>query len=258
MGEPYGPHYGLGDRVSDYVLYDPWLEYSWPAPPPTLKVEPSNCTAKFLNQTFSINVTINNLSVGWKVVAVQFGLTYNATMLEVVNVSEGPFLKEAGDTSFVYIVDHHYLYGDYVLVRIMLQPNATGQWNTFPSGSGVLATITFRVISQVRGFDQRLGYITSIPSCNLTLVETTIISANDYEVAHYTEIGRCNILPTNIADINYDGIVDFKDLYAIAIGFGATPARPEWDPNLDLNNDGVIDIKDLYLVAMNYGWTQDC
>lgn len=25
MGKPYGPHYGLGDNVSDYVLYYPWL-----------------------------------------------------------------------------------------------------------------------------------------------------------------------------------------------------------------------------------------
>jgi len=25
MGHPYGPHLGLGDSVTDYVLYDPWL-----------------------------------------------------------------------------------------------------------------------------------------------------------------------------------------------------------------------------------------
>ncbi|MEM2130134.1 MAG: right-handed parallel beta-helix repeat-containing protein [Candidatus Bathyarchaeia archaeon] len=33
MGNPYGPHYGLGDPVSDYVLYDPWLKSAFVPPP---------------------------------------------------------------------------------------------------------------------------------------------------------------------------------------------------------------------------------
>ena len=257
-GEPYGPHYGLGDCVSDYVLYDPWLEYSWPAPPPTMKVEPSVYTAKFINETFSINITINNLSIGWKAVTLQFGVTYNSTMLEVVSVTEGSFLQQFGDTSFVYAVDYHHLYGDYVFVEFKILPNATGQWNVFANGSGVLATITFKVIHQVRGYDRRLGYVVPIPGCNFTLVETKIISADNYEVGHYTEDGYCEVLPTNIADINYDGMVDLVDFYAIASSFGETPDRPGWNPNLDINKDGVIDLADVYIAALNFGWEQHC
>jgi len=92
-GSPYGPHYGLGDNVSDYVLYDPWLGYSWPARPPTLKVEPSVYEAGLLNKTISIDITMNDLSAGYRVVAVQFRLCYNSTLLEFINATEGPFLK---------------------------------------------------------------------------------------------------------------------------------------------------------------------
>jgi parallel beta-helix repeat protein len=31
MGSQYGPNNGLGDGVSDYVLYDPWLKNPWPS-----------------------------------------------------------------------------------------------------------------------------------------------------------------------------------------------------------------------------------
>lgn len=32
LGNPYGPHLGSGDSVTDYVLYDQWLSTSWPPP----------------------------------------------------------------------------------------------------------------------------------------------------------------------------------------------------------------------------------
>jgi hypothetical protein len=56
-----------------------------------------------------------------------------------------------------------------------------------------------------------------------------------------------------LGDANGDGIVDIADIYAVALGFGETPDRSRWDPNLDINNDGIIDIEDIYIVAINFG-----
>ena len=63
---------------------------------PTIKVEPTSITAptSYVNETFSINVTINDVDVALKIIAVQFRLRYNTTLLEVVDVVEGPFLAD--------------------------------------------------------------------------------------------------------------------------------------------------------------------
>ena len=192
-GEPYGSNYGLGDRVSDYVLYDPWLEYSWPAPPPTIKVEPSSYQAKLLNETFSVNITISDLSVGWRVVGFHFRLSYNNTLLEVVNVEEGPFLQDPRwnlhGTFFISFVEDDGVYGPHIVVGSMLYPNDTGFWEAYPSRSGVIATLTFRVIYQERGYSVVEGYIKPPLTCNLTLIETILINDEEEEILHNIEHG---------------------------------------------------------------------
>jgi hypothetical protein len=173
MESPYGPHYGSGDSVSDYVLYDPWLEYPWSAPPPTIKVEPPICQMQMLNKTFSINITINDLNVGYKAIGVQFRLCHNKTLLEVVNVTEGPFLKDGAwnlhGTYFIYFVGSYTPYDPSIVAGVLLYPNATGRWNAFPSGNGVIATITFKSIYQERGLEK------PPLACDLKLVETLIV-----------------------------------------------------------------------------------
>jgi penicillin amidase len=227
---------------------------------PTMKVEPPVYTAHLLNETFSINITINNLGQNWKVVALQFRLCYNTTLLQFASATEGAFLKDARwnleGTFFACSLASDPPYGPNVLVGMLLYPNGTGQWNAFPSGSGVLATITFKVVYQPpRGYDKDLGYMIPIPECDLTLNATKIISAEGYYIPHNLQHGKYRILPANIADINYDGIVDISDIYAIALSFGETPDRPRWNPELDVNHDGVIDIADIYTAARNYGST---
>jgi len=91
-------------------------------PPPELRVEPTTYEATYPNETFDINITINNLDASWKTVSVQFRLCYNATLLEVVDVQEGPFLKDPRwnlyGTYFMKFIEPDGFYGPHVLVGI--------------------------------------------------------------------------------------------------------------------------------------------
>gem|GEM_PF-1929562 len=251
MGEPYGPHYGLGDNVSDYVLYDPWQGKI------KMQVEPPAYQAKRINETFTINITISDVNVNWKVIAVQFRLIYNATLLKVLDVSEGPFMAQAGDTLLMcFIEEEDIVYGDNIVVGILLLPNATGQWNVFPEGSGTIATITFQVIYQHRGIEN------PPLSCILQLIETKIIDTSLREIIHEEEDGYYEILPNNIGDINWDYKVDILDVGTAALAFGSTPEHERWNPIADITGpqgvpDSKVDIMDLALIASNFGWEQD-
>ncbi|MGB9778478.1 MAG: CARDB domain-containing protein, partial [Candidatus Bathyarchaeales archaeon] len=56
-------------------------------------------------------------------------------------------------------------------------------------------------------------------------------------------------------DINGDGKVDLKDVYAVAKAYGSFPGHPKWNPNCDINNDQKVDLKDYYTTCKNYGKT---
>jgi hypothetical protein len=63
-----------------------------------------------------------------------------------------------------------------------------------------------------------------------------------------------------VGDINADGRVDVKDVYAVARAYGTTSSGPNplgrhWNPHCDINEDGRIDMKDYYIVCRNYGKT---
>jgi hypothetical protein len=251
MGEPYGPHYGLGDNVTDYVLYDPWQGKI------VMRVEPPTYQAKRLNETFTINITINDVDAGWRVIAVQFRLIYNATLLKLLNVTEGPFMAQAGDTFLMCFVEEDDLvYGANIVVGILLLPNATGQWNVFPEGTGTIATITFQTIYQHRGIEN------PPLSCILQLTETKIINEDLREIIHREEDGYYEILPNNIGDINWDYKVDILDVATASLAFGSSPGHPRWNSIADITGpegepDGKVDILDLALIAINFGWIQD-
>jgi len=366
MGSPYGPHYGLGDNVSNYVLYDPWLEqyyptrdvaivevvpsklriaigetiqvnvtvrnegnaysetfdvklyydsnligtqtvtnlalgatekltFSWDTTgltpgdytltaiastvpdetdfldnsksveiragyPPTLNVVPSIVEAGKLNKTFSVDLTIDDLGEYWEVIGVEFRLSFNDTLLEVVNVTEGPFMQQFGTTFFIGKIEPETpLYSAHVLIGIVLLPPYPPE--EFPHGSGVLATITFKIIYQ----EKSLNPETTPPlTCDLELfimdhvITSPLVDLEKQRVP--CNLGpACNykIYPNHKADVNWDYYVGIDDITYTAEHFGSDPETwPErWDPECDVNGDNYVGIDDVVMVASNFGWT---
>jgi hypothetical protein len=220
--------------------------------PPTLKVEPPLVELNTAYQLFDINVTMNDLDADWNCTIVEFKLVYNGTLLEAVDVVEGPFPPLFGDTLFINYTEQ-FAGESYVLIGILW-------WDPdpFPHGTGTLATITFNATYQ--GRDPLVAL-----ECDLILADTLML--DEYwnvvvnEIPHYTEDGHYIIYSTHFADVNRDGKVDMKDIGAIALAFGTSPENPgdppRWNEAYDVNYDGKIDMKDVAIAARNFGWPYD-
>lgn len=226
-----------------------------PWPRPTMRVAPENYTAKMLNETFNIDVEVSNLHASlMKPVAVQFRLLFNSTLLEVESVTEGPLIREAGPTYFIYFVEYDDLiFGSNVIVGILLLPeNETGQYNYYANGTGTVATVTLKSVYQ------HVGLENPPITCNLTLAQTLILDENMENISYTIENwATYAILPNNIADINWDYVVDMKDIGIAARAFGSEPGHPRWNPICDINGDGKVDMRDIAVVAREFGWTPD-
>lgn len=99
-----------------------------------ISVSPSTVTVN-AGKNFSINVTISNVS---DLYAWQFALSWNTSLLNLVNATEGPFLKSGGsNTYFNYNLNAT---AGNLIADCTLLGNVPGV-----SGSGVLATTTFYV-----------------------------------------------------------------------------------------------------------------
>jgi len=154
----------------------PHLEVS----PPLIEYGPSPA----VGQEFDINILIKNLLIEWQLVGIDFRLSYNNTLLEVVSVTEGPFLPSFPNTPtppytfFTYTVEPvppnppppNIHVGEYLL------PNATGQWNNFPHGDGVVTTIRFRILHQ--------GFFPEVDTSPLNLYSITLIDSNSASIPY--------------------------------------------------------------------------
>jgi hypothetical protein len=109
---------------------------SYEAGAATISVFPSSITA-YVDQNVSIDVNVTGVSdlYGW-----EFKLNWTANILNSVNVTEGPFLKSDGNSTFFY----YYLNATagQITVDCTRLGNILGV-----SGSGVLASIKFNVKS---------------------------------------------------------------------------------------------------------------
>jgi hypothetical protein len=139
-----------------------------PLPEPTIAVTPNLYTAAHVNQHFPIDITINDLAAQWKLVKAGFKLTYDPTVLNILNVTEGNFMNSFDTTTFTVTLG-----SNYVKVNVSLN-SVLGP--VYPSGTGTLATILFNA--------------TGTPGrCALTLSETNMLDFEAKPVLHEVQSG---------------------------------------------------------------------
>jgi hypothetical protein len=139
---------------------------------PTLSVNPAESHAQ-VGATFTINFRVSDVSGlhGW-----QLELWFDPEILEAVGVSEGDFLKSAGTTLFLgesNINNEAGVVGPIGSVLFVAENGA--------SGSGVLATLTFR--AEAEG------------SSGLVLENTTLLDSEGSSIAHAAENGSFSTSP---------------------------------------------------------------
>ncbi|MEM1589127.1 MAG: cohesin domain-containing protein, partial [Candidatus Bathyarchaeia archaeon] len=127
---------------------------------PHLEVEPNvqvHGPEYAIGKEIKVNIDIKRLHFAWKLVGIEFRLNYDPTVLEVVEVAEGPYFGGYAPygTWFQSYIEPDY-WGPHILVGTLILPNASGVWNPpFPGAewgmlgeNGTLAIITFKIKRQ--------------------------------------------------------------------------------------------------------------
>jgi hypothetical protein len=56
-----------------------------------------------------------------------------------------------------------------------------------------------------------------------------------------------------LGDINFDGVVNMRDISEAAMAFGESPDKPRWNSHADVNRDNQINMWDIALIAQDFG-----
>ena len=162
-----------------------------------LSVAPSEYYATKVGEVFQINVTLEVLNETAQIVGVDFRISYNDSILEVLNVEEGPFFKKftqgPSGTFFVYYIEDETVLPNgtvippHIIIGALIFPNETGQYpGPFPNGSGTIAMITFKAIqhSPVKPLN-----------CTFEFFDTMVVNAKGEYLTAESEDGYYEIAP---------------------------------------------------------------
>ncbi|MGA3191948.1 MAG: cohesin domain-containing protein [Candidatus Bathyarchaeia archaeon] len=104
-------------------------------PGTVVAVDPTASTVK-LGQTFGININITDVT---GLLGFDFQLSYDATVLKLVDIQQGSFLKSVGSTLVINLTTNGVIW----LAVAVYSPQPLSSAN----GSGVLATATFKAVA---------------------------------------------------------------------------------------------------------------
>lgn len=144
------------------ILIAAYFLVSKPATATMVSVEPGSIT-QAVSQDFTVNISVSNVNdlYGW-----ELKFTWNSSILSLVRVTEGGFLKSQGQTFFTYNNT-----ASYVLVDCTLLGNVSGI-----TGEGILASIQMHVNGQ--------------GSCNLVLYDVKLINSIEQTIDNTLNSGH--------------------------------------------------------------------
>ncbi len=197
---------------TEYTVTNPSLDYAF------------SKTPIHIGDTFTLDIRAEDVInlAGW-----QFDIAFDPTVLEVINVSEGDFLKTGGGTTFFQggSIDN--------AAGKITGLNAARLSSQGVGGTGTLLQVRFKAKAigetelALRDFEFAASTGDSIP-------------AGPHEI-HITIEGQLTT-----GDVNRDGRVSILDLVLVAQQLGK---RVSAGSAVDVNGDGVVSILDLILVS---------
>jgi len=238
-------------------------------PETTVFVDPKESNVEE-GQTFSVNISIANVS---GLLGFDFLLSYTITILQLVSIEEGPFLKSVGPTLMINLTTE-----GQVWLAVALY-NTQGQLIS-ANGSGVLATATFKAIAVG---ESSLGLFSKdpfkpdevklatdpppddvVPIPNVAIDGHVVVSPDPPPPVPPDPVPPDPPAPlppdpqdpinmTILGDVNVDGKVDMKDVGIVARLFQVPPTDTLWNSSCDINIDGKVDMKDVGIVAKHFG-----
>jgi hypothetical protein len=162
---------------------------------PTIYVYPSTYVAAHIGENFSININIKDVTEEMQLIGVQWKLEFNTTILEVLNVAEGDFLKNCAaaagpdyGTYFYWIQEEDHVLSFTLYYKFPAPPTV------FPEGSGSLAIITLNATHRPTEAEPKA-------SCTLKLTNTMLLDFDEEEIAHNIEDGYYEIKPLSFPSV---------------------------------------------------------
>jgi len=142
-----------------------------------ITVTPPTYTASYLGEQFMITIDVANITNLYRF---EFKLSYNTTLLDVLDIEEGTFLKLFGET-IIEKIEIHEAEG-YIWIAVSLKPSSPPA-----NGSGTLAIIEFNAT-----------YASAWPTivgCSLHLYNTQLSDPSGNPILHVVYDGLYQFVP---------------------------------------------------------------